>query len=430
MTNRIETLSGTMWRTAAHCGVLVLWLFGGDPDCHARGDGFLVDGSTRIFPIGSYEFPKDDGALQAMADAGINLVRCGNAEDLDRAASAGMRGIMPLPLHNGPADSLKERVNAVKNHPALAVWEGPDEIVWNFTAFSRLYLTEGIHKVPGAWWKQTDNAVKYAEEQAAVIIPNMLESIRWIRENDPRGRPVWINEALQSDLGYVRRYLDAIDITGCDIYPVKADDRRVERIATAVERWKRVGMGKPVWMVLQAFAWSELGDYYGIEQTAYPTFNESRFMAYDSIARGARGILYWGSAYLKSDAFRESWYALTREIAMLQPFLTAPEVEGIGVNVIPGDVDESDGGAAASVRRHGRDWLVIVVNEHNEPHMAVEVTGLDWLNGAEMHCLYEDSKTQIRHGVLTARMLPYQVRVFCTSRSWETADLEGRDFEG
>ena len=76
------------------------------------------------------------------------------------------------------------------------------------------------------------------------------------------------------------------------------------------------------------------GDYYGVKDIAYPTFNESRFMAYDVIAHGARGILYWGSHYLKSNAFRESIYALTSELAALQPFLVTPDVKGVQVNLI------------------------------------------------------------------------------------------------
>ncbi|OHB79623.1 MAG: hypothetical protein A2Z25_03485 [Planctomycetes bacterium RBG_16_55_9] len=58
---------------------------------------------------------------------------------------------------------------------------------------------------------------------------------------------------------------------------------------------------------------------------AYPSFDESRFMAYDAIVHGARGILYWGSHYLKSSEFRQSLYALTSELAALQPFLVAED---------------------------------------------------------------------------------------------------------
>ena len=92
------------------------------------------------FPIGSYELPGDEPGLRAMARAGFNLVRCHSRQDLDRAAAAGLRGWMPLPLQVGTeGGKLRQIVEAVKDHPALAVWEGPDEVVWNFTAYSGLF---------------------------------------------------------------------------------------------------------------------------------------------------------------------------------------------------------------------------------------------------------------------------------------------------
>ena len=119
----------------------------------------------------------------------------------------------------------------------------------------------------------------------------LREGQKVFRQLDQRRRPIWINEAQRSDVYYVRQYLDFVDITGCDIYPVKSQERPITRIGGGVERWKQVGAGMPVWMVLQAFSWHELGEYYGVKEPAYPTFSESQFMAYDAIIHGASGIL-------------------------------------------------------------------------------------------------------------------------------------------
>jgi hypothetical protein len=64
-------------------------------------------------------------------------------------------------------------VNSVADHAALAVWEGPDEVVWNFTGASSLYRELGVHRKRGAWKRRDPEAVAYAEEQAKRIIPNM-----------------------------------------------------------------------------------------------------------------------------------------------------------------------------------------------------------------------------------------------------------------
>lgn len=394
----------------------------------AAPEGYLEREGVKIFPIGFYELPETDEGLERMALAGVNLVHCHSKEDLDRVAKVGMQGVFPLDFKQGASDTIRERVLAVRDHPALAVWEGPDEVVWNFTAFSGLYRTMGIYKDRNDWWDQTETAWNYSEEQAAEIIPNMKAAVDLIRDLDPRERPVWINEALESDLRFVRKCLDWIDITGCDIYPVKKDNRRVQRMGPAVERWKQVADGKPVWMVLQAFSWNEIGDPRGIVEVAYPTFEESRFMAYDCIARGARGILYWGSNYLKSEEFRESIYALTSELAELQPFLVAPNVEGVGGELVRLEDEPAEQGVYFIARRVDEDWLIVLVNEDETRHMGTVVSGLDELNGRTLYRLYHPEEIGIHRGELIARMQPLEVQVFATSREWETDQREGRDF--
>jgi hypothetical protein len=314
-------------------------------------------------------------------------------------------------------------------HPALAIWEGPDEVVHNFTAWSGLYRTKKIYKSPDAWAKQSPEAVAYSEEQARQIIPKLHEAIELIRTLDQNKHQIWINEAAKSDLKFVRQYIDHIDITGCDIYPVKEDSRDVAVIGEATERWKKVGRNKkPVWMVLQAFSWSELGDYYGHKTVVYPSFNESRFMAYDAIVHGARGILYWGSQYLKSAEFRQSLYALTSELAALQPFLVAPEYSHAHLTLVELKRDLSTRGVRMSVRRAGQDWIVILVNEDDSPYLGVEVTGLDELNGHTLELLYGDENVTVERGEFITRIKPLEVKVFATTRKWETEQRKGRNF--
>jgi len=408
--------------------VCFLAVFGAGFAACAQTDGLLTRDGHRLFPIGCYELPKDDAALEAMAEAGVNLVHCHSRKDLDRAQAAGLLAVFPLALHKGPTDELRARVESVADHPALAVWEGPDEVVWNFTAYSGLHRKLGVHKTSGAWWRQTPEAVAYAQKQAATIVPNIHKAAAMIREIDTRNRPIWINEALESDVYYVRQYLDAVDVTGCDIYPVNAKGRPVARVGGATERWKAVGRGKPVWMVLQAFSWHELGEYYGAKEPAYPSFAESRLMAYDVIAHGAKGILYWGSHYLKSDECRGSVYALTTELDALQPLLAAPDAPGVRLSVV--EIPDAD--ASANVQMVARqaegDWLVILVNEDDESHMGVVVEGLDEIDGQSMFLLYGAEEQAITHGELITRLQPADVKVFCTSRERQGALHEGRAY--
>ena len=406
---------------------------------YGQGDGLLTKDGRRLFPIGFYELPQNDAQLKAMAESGVNLVRCGNKENLDRVKNLGMMGWVSLPVHSGITDNLRKQIESVVDHPALAVWEGPDEIVWNFTAFSHLWRKDriGVFEHEGEWWMQTPLVIEYSEEKAKEIMPNMREAIKLVRSLDKHNRQFWINEARDSDLKFVRQYIDYVDITGCDDYPVRADGNyKAVRVGVSTERWQQIGRGRPVWMVLQGFSWSDLEEH--ADDVAYPTFAESRLMAYDCIARGARGILYWGSSYLKStgcEAFRESLYALTSELAALQPFLIAPEERYAQVKVTEGRrSNDQEGtmspelGVRITARRTGRDWLIILVNEDDKIHMGVEVSGLNDLNGMDFVLLYGDETVTVNRGELVTRMMPYEVKVFATSRKGETDQRKGRDF--
>ena len=396
----------------------------------STNQGLLIKDERFLFPIGCYELPKDDAELEKMAKSGINLVRCHNKNDLDRAASVGILGWIPLPLQSGGTDSLRKTIESLVTHPALAIWEGPDEIVHNFTAWSGLYRTKKIYKSPDEWRKQTPRAIEYSEKQARQIIPKIHDSIKLIHKLDQKNRQIWINEAAQSDLKFVRQYMNYIDITGCDIYPVRQGRRDVAIVGDATDRWKQVGRNKkPVWMVLQAFSWSELGDYYGHKNIVYPSCAESRFMAYDVIVHGAKGILYWGSHYLKSSEFRQSLYALTSELEALQPFLVAPEYKNASVSIIELDRDLSKRGVKISVRRAEGQWIIILVNEDNRTYLGVEVTGLDILNGRDLELLYGTEKITVEQGELITRIKPLEVKVFSTSRKYESGLRDGRNFQ-
>jgi hypothetical protein len=394
-----------------------------------QGDGYLHKNGKKLFPIGMYELPKSDAELERMGKSGINIVRVGSAADLDRVQAAKLYGWLSLPVHTGATPQLRETILATKDHPALALWEGPDEIIWNFTAYSGLEKSVGVKR--DDWWGQRPNAVKYSSQQAKVILPNIREAIKMVRDLDDQDRQFWINEARFSDPVYVRQYLDFIDITGCDDYPVRRSSppKNINRMGGTTERWKQIAQGKPVYMVLQAFSWTELGKNPTKQGPFYPSFDQSRFMAYDVIVRGAKGIMYWGSHYLQSEKFRKSLYVLTKELSTLQPFLTVAEKEHVSTNLIETDSGQNFFGVKVSARRVGREWIVILVNEDNNRHMGVEVKGLEPLNGYELVQLYGDEKVEIKNGEFITRMPALSVKVFSTSRKWETEVLDDRTFD-
>lgn len=412
-------------------------------------DGFIVNQGRTLFPIGCYTMPKDDAELRAMAEAGFNLIHCADVAELDRAQRAGMMGWISVPLQLGPDhENVRKAVEAAKDHPALAVWEGPDEVVWHFTAYSGLHRS-GVYKQSDEWWQQTPFAVERSEAEAKKILTPLRAAAQMIRRTDRRRLPIWINEASRSDMKFIREYIDDIDITGCDIYPINKTATDSQHLPGVVgyytQRFLRIGRGKPVWMVLQAFSWHSLSP--NERQLIYPTFAESRLMAYAAIANGAKGVLYWGSVTLPKDTpFRQSLSALASELHALQPFLTAPEQSGARLLLTDsltskelagprsflrdssGRPVENSQGVRLVVRQAAGEWLVVLVNEDNHHHTGVEVSGLTALQGQTLTELYGAETVTLTHGDFVTRLKPYEVKVFASSRKWETPRRAGRDF--
>jgi len=385
--------------------------------------GILTDHNGRLrFPIGFYEFPSDKEKLQRMAESGINLVRCGNRDALDLAHEQGMMGWVSLSVQQGATPGLRKQIETLRNHPALAVWEGPDEIVWTFTAYSFLKERAGFTRED--WNNQIPKAVNYAKKEGEKVITKMNEGIRLVQELDQRNLPFWINEAADSDVKYVRDYIDSIDITGCDYYAVRSTGTDLRSIGRLVNRWDAISRGKPVWMVLQGFSWHKAK---AGRKRLYPSYHQSRFMAYDAIAHGARGILYWGTQTIDDPLFRESLYTLTSELSQLEPFLVDAD-NTVEVAVIDDLFDPPGIGVRGTLKGNQTDYLLILVNEDDHRHLGVDVTQLEALNGRTLHLLYGDEKTVVRSGGIVTRMQAHEVKLFCTSPRFETKRTRGRDY--
>jgi hypothetical protein len=375
------------------------------------------------FPIGFYEHPKDDVVLKDMAMAGINLVRCSNIADLDRVGNLGMKGWMSLSVQDGLTDALQKRASDHWHHPALAVWEGPDEIIWTFTAYS--FLKERAGFTRDDWNNQKPIATNYAESVGMNLLPRMRQSIEWLKRNDPLQRPFWINEAADSDANYARGYVDVIDIIGCDYYAVRATGTDLLSIGRLVQRWDAIGKGRPVWMVLQGFSWHTIRDD---REHLYPSFAQSRFMAYDAIVHGARGLLYWGTNTIDDPAFRQSLYAVTSEIAALTPYLNNTASSSVTATIIPDLFEPKSLGVKTLVVHHGSNSIIILVNKDAHRHLGVEIHGLDKLNGKRLHLLYGQEMQTPNQGSFITRMQANEIKVFATDPGLAKGIPKGRDY--
>jgi hypothetical protein len=266
-----------------------------------RSTGALLVDGRKVFPIvlsnappSGAKTPSGGDALAEVAAGGVNFIRAGRADwsldaldqevaaerrVLDAAAAHGLHCWLQLgsvPDLPDSALSASERlltslVEQLKDHPALGAWKGIDEPA--------------------------------NPNRPARVPPAGLERAhRKLKALDP-AHPVVITQAPLGTLPQLIPYRPAFDITGADIYPVSyppgkhagRGNRDIGVVGSVTQKMVRAAGGKPVWMTLQV-AWS------GVIPTQrhpgnvprFPTLQQERFMAYQAIVHGARGLAFFG----------------------------------------------------------------------------------------------------------------------------------------
>ncbi len=245
-------------------------------DSHFNQDGFLkIDGTARLI-IGLYELPKEEIKLREIAENGFNLVRVTpDIKTLDRLHKHKLYGWIcigsSVKLKEGDEKSeqkLAQIINDHKRHPALLVWELPDEVLWNIWwsrfhwVFSgqQLELRKHIEKAKSnttdtnidKWSSLLEKANDYNQrglfKKAEEIYNDLWKELRvknphpdWkesncptevdklstsiargckvIRQLDP-SHIIWQNHAPRNSIKSLKEYNKAVDAAGCDIYPV------------------------------------------------------------------------------------------------------------------------------------------------------------------------------------------------------------------
>ncbi|HPU96477.1 MAG TPA: hypothetical protein PLO53_00835 [Candidatus Hydrogenedentes bacterium] len=421
--------TGVKWFLGLLCGLGMVNLFAAE--FRTDSDGMALVNGKRVFILGLYENPEDDGVLDRIAASGYNLLHAKDRSALDRLHSRNLWGIVEL---GGLADlseqreqreeSLKNLVTGLRDHPALLAWEMPDEALWNcwygaelwraeerrlhrerITALEdrtlaaelkamreeadRLYAdaeyVRGDEMADAIWQKLGEASPRpgygfgNAPERAARLLEGLKAAYGLIRELDP-GHPVCMNHAPRNSIEDLAAYGQAADIVGCDIYPVPVSphvrhsdlvNRDLSCVGDYTRRMQASAPGKPVWMVLQGFGWADIHKYAPeiAREMRRPNLWETRFMAYDAIVHGARGLVYWGTAFIEKDsALFSDLMALGQEIQRLQPVLSAPDTkEPVKVALAPANGSQERAAVGLGKEVDGNLWI-IAVNEDSIPH--------------------------------------------------------------
>jgi glycosyl hydrolase family 42 (putative beta-galactosidase) len=426
-------------------------------DTRLDKDGMLMVDGERRFVLGLYQTADNDAFAEEVAGAGFNLIRAkANATSLDRAQKAGLQCWIPIGNwaveNQNQSDKLSELINKYKSHPALAVWEGPDEILWNIwwrrynraqerwknvnNAFSNFQGSDEEQsklKELKILWERYRSSGRYAltediEEKMRLTlgmksaseklsewhthIPALMKKLnqgsKIIKDNDPE-HVIWFNYAPRNTLEDLNKFDSVTDIVGCDIYPVPFGpdnghsdirDRRISCVGSYTHRMAASAPGKPVWMVLQGFGWDDLLDYKPEKSRPRPTFKQTRFMAYDAIVNGAQGILYWGTFAPEPNS--ELWSDIKKvvsELDGLQRFLSAKDAnDGITIKEYP-RYGSAEKGIVLLAKESKGDYAFIVINEADEP-IVFDICGLKSINGRSVKILNEPEVLTVKNGCL------------------------------
>jgi hypothetical protein len=228
--------------------------------------------------------PSGRNALAEVAAAGVTHVRTGVAtwnaatvvEQRRVLDAVGAHGVKSwLWLGDAAADDsplLAQIVDGLGGHPALGAWKGVDEPRNPFR---------------GANWIRAAGPIR---------------AYKRIKRIDP-GHPVVIIQAPIGTVQQLTPYRPAFDVTGADVYPVsyppgthtQTANRDISVVGDVTRKMIRAAGSKPVWMTLQV-AWSGVvpSKDHPERVPRFPTLQAERFMAYQAVAAGARGLVFFG----------------------------------------------------------------------------------------------------------------------------------------
>jgi hypothetical protein len=438
-------------------------------------DRMAVVNGERTFVLGLYETFHDIVDYRTVSDAGFNLVRSpGSLAELDHLALLGLKvwiqtgdSIDLSEDRSNRQAQLRRLVEQFGQHPTLLTWEVPDEALWHAWYAPvqwRMYdevkqlraLTSGenskrssvdmderldrlealyeagnysegekeaddIWKALGKEQPHPELSISSGAARAEKLQRGLIEGYRFLKTLDAH-HPVWVNHAPRNQIASLAAINEGADIVGCDIYPAPSyghdhsdiADQTLSAVGAYTRRMQFASPEKPVWMVLQAFGWKDLlKEDDGISDVLHrrPTAHELRFMAYDTIVHGARGVLYWGTTHIeKSSQLWNDLLITVRELADLQSVLSAKDAviqPKVTVGGTWGSVDRTVEVLAKDV--DGRITLIIV-NEWNE-RLDYRLSGLESLEGQTVADTSQGVKITVDNGEIASTIPGYGVQV-------------------
>lgn len=261
-------------------------------------------------------------------------------------------------------------------------------------------------------------------------VQSLDRAYKILKEIDPN-HPLAIIQAPRGTVESLRKYNPVCDIAGFDVYPVgyppgmhsqfAATNSELSMIGDYTRRMVEIREGNPaIWMTLQ-IAWSGVTN--PGKTLRYPTFADQRFMAYQAIISGARGLMYFGGAIPSAltDEDKKAgwnwrfWNRVLRQVveeigtkSPLYPALVAAESK------LPIKVQGS--GIEFCVREVG-DEIFILACKRNHTTEKIEFSGLPKTKPGGDVLFEEPRKVEAKEGRFSDWIAPFEVHVYRFQRA-------------
>jgi hypothetical protein len=385
-----------------------------------------IDGK-KIFPLSVAVIPPPDGktpdgksAWEELSEGGINFARiaptdCTGTHSWSDAgfdkAEVYMSQMAPKNIYvwmtigqdlsytaaddQKGQEELKKFINRFKDNPAMAAWKGADEPLWG-------------------------NMNTHGKRP-----PSSIATVyKIVHELDP-DHPVLVLQAPRGTAEELATYAPYLDVTGMDVFPISYPPgghvaKWPNKEISSVGDWTKISVegsrGKPIWMTLQiAFS----GTTKPGKTLRFPTFFEERFMTYEAIICGARGINYFGGSIdnTLSDRDKPLGYNWTFWDRILKPLMAelndkSPLHEALIApnSKLPVKVQEAE--SMEFVTREVGDEVYVLACKREGKTVQVHFTGLP-TGISTGDVLYEaPRKVEVKEGAFTDWFAPFDVHVY------------------
>lgn len=372
-------------------------------------DGTPVVGGRRTFVLGvslgpplGATTPAGADALDTLVQGGITMFRVDPSASAwsDEAIGEALRwnaAVAALGAHTWvslrelghavpdtpTALMLRRVVEALRGSPGLGIWRGIDEPWWL------------------SWWPP---ALRYAYDT--------------VRSLDPK-HPTLTIQAPRGTRWDLLPYSEVTDGQGVNVYPVAfgIPDPPLHAVGRWTSTMRSATPRNTVFTTLQ-LCFSGSVDPSGSGAFVLPTLEQERYMAYDAIVNGARGLFFFGGGNARCLAPTDATYGWnwTFWSDVLQPLLSeiGPRTPLYHALVGPRAslrLRVGDSGTQIDIRQPRPDELWVIAARNGPGTARVRIDGLPaWARKATVYREHRSLTT--RNGSLTDRFARWDVHVY------------------